>query len=114
MKPFVTVIIPTHNRSQLLTQTVDSLLAQTYPADRWELILVDNNSSDDTAGVIAAAVPRHCTPRQGLTGRAARTLRALPAPGSDPGAARDIESRFTTRTGSAIRSRARHLTDYFP
>jgi len=58
VKPFVSVIIPTHNRSQLLTQTVDTLLAQTYPADRWELILVDNNSSDDTAGVIAEAVAR--------------------------------------------------------
>jgi glycosyltransferase involved in cell wall biosynthesis len=58
VKPFVSVIIPTHNRSQLLRRTIDTFLAQTYPADRWELILVDNNSSDDTAGVIAAVVAR--------------------------------------------------------
>jgi glycosyltransferase involved in cell wall biosynthesis len=56
VKPFVSVIIPTHNRSQLLRQTVDTLLAQDYPEDRWELILVDNNSSDDTARVIESAV----------------------------------------------------------
>lgn len=51
-KPFVSVIIPTYNRSEVLRQTVDSFLAQTYPRDRWELILVDNASTDDTAKVI--------------------------------------------------------------
>jgi glycosyltransferase involved in cell wall biosynthesis len=51
--PFVSIIIPTYNRSAMLRQTVDTFLAQTYPADRWELLLVDNNSTDDTASVIA-------------------------------------------------------------
>jgi glucosyl-dolichyl phosphate glucuronosyltransferase len=46
--PFVSVIIPTYNRSELLEQTVRSFLAQDYPADRWELILVDNRSTDNT------------------------------------------------------------------
>ena len=46
--PFVSVIIPTYNRSHLLGQTVDTFLAQDYPADRRELILVDNGSTDDT------------------------------------------------------------------
>jgi hypothetical protein len=63
--------------------------------------------------VIAAAVPRHCTAHPGLIDRAACTLRRLPASGSDPGAACDIESRFTTRSESPIRRRGRHLTDYF-
>jgi len=48
MLPYVSVIIPTFNRSRLLEQTVDTFLAQDYPADRWELLLVDNGSSDDT------------------------------------------------------------------
>jgi glucosyl-dolichyl phosphate glucuronosyltransferase len=52
-RPFISVIIPTYNRSALLQQTVDTFFEQTYPSDRWELILVDNNSTDDTAGVIA-------------------------------------------------------------
>lgn len=50
--PFVSVIIPTYNRSELLKQTVDSFLAQTYPTDRWEMLLVDNASTDDTRSVI--------------------------------------------------------------
>ena len=50
--PFVSVIIPTYNRAEMLRETVDTFLSQTYPADRWELILVDNNSTDTTWSVI--------------------------------------------------------------
>ena len=57
-KPFVSVIIPTYNRSELLRQTVDSFLAQNYPADKWELILVDNASTDDTRKVIEEIAAR--------------------------------------------------------
>ncbi|MEO8192554.1 MAG: glycosyltransferase [Gemmatimonadales bacterium] len=52
VQPFVSVIIPTFNRSALLRQTVETFLAQGYPRDRWELILVDNESADDTGSVI--------------------------------------------------------------
>jgi glucosyl-dolichyl phosphate glucuronosyltransferase len=56
--PFISVIIPTYNRSRLLQQTVDTILAQTYPPGRWELILVDNGSTDDTGRVIAEVIAR--------------------------------------------------------
>lgn len=46
----VSVIIPTHNRANLLRQTIDSVLAQSYP---WvEIIVVDDQSTDDTAGLL--------------------------------------------------------------
>jgi glycosyltransferase involved in cell wall biosynthesis len=51
-QPFISVIIPTYNRSALLRQTVETFLEQDYPADRWELLLVDNASTDDTWSVI--------------------------------------------------------------
>ncbi len=54
--PFVSVIIPTHNRSALLRQTVETFLAQDYPEEKWELILVDNASTDDTWQVITEIV----------------------------------------------------------
>jgi glycosyltransferase involved in cell wall biosynthesis len=57
--PLVSVIIPTYNRSRLLKQTVDTFLAQDYPADRWELILVDNGSTDDTRDVIRKLEVEH-------------------------------------------------------
>lgn len=43
----VSVVIPTKNRVQLLLPTVHSILNQTY--ENWELIIVDDHSTDDTA-----------------------------------------------------------------
>jgi glycosyltransferase involved in cell wall biosynthesis len=60
-QPFVSIIIPTYNRSARLRPTVESLTAQKYPDDRFEIILVDNSSTDDTAKEIALLV--HDFPR---------------------------------------------------
>ncbi|MBI4430622.1 MAG: glycosyltransferase [Candidatus Omnitrophica bacterium] len=46
----VSVIIPTHNRAIRLKEAVESVLAQTY--QDWELIIVDDHSSDDTASMV--------------------------------------------------------------
>jgi len=54
--PFVSVIIPTYNRAALLRATIDSFLAQNYPADRFEIIVSNNNSNDATADVLASYV----------------------------------------------------------
>jgi len=50
--PKISVIIPTCNRSQLLLRSVRSVLDQTYR--NIELIIVDDNSTDNTKGVIFA------------------------------------------------------------
>ncbi len=48
--PLITVILCTFNpRSDYLEATVDSLRRQTLPAEDWELIVIDNNSSDPVA-----------------------------------------------------------------
>ena len=40
--PFISVIIPTRDRPQRLQVAVSSILASRYPADRFEVVLVDN------------------------------------------------------------------------
>lgn len=46
----VSVIIPTYNRKDSLLRALDSLSRQTYPAECFEVIVVDDGSNDDTAG----------------------------------------------------------------
>jgi glucosyl-dolichyl phosphate glucuronosyltransferase len=52
MLPELSVIISTYNRSKYLRQTIESLYNQTYSKEKWELIIVDNNSSDDTQELV--------------------------------------------------------------
>ncbi len=46
--PFVSVILPTFNRSHMLEEALRTVCEQDYPKDSYEVIVVDNNSSDDT------------------------------------------------------------------
>jgi glycosyltransferase involved in cell wall biosynthesis len=46
--PTIGVIIPTHNRKDSLLRTLDSLGQQTFPVNRFEVIVVDDGSTDDT------------------------------------------------------------------
>ena len=48
--PLISIIIPTFNREIELKHAIDSVLNQTY--ENWELIIVDNNSSDGTDELI--------------------------------------------------------------
>jgi len=46
--PFVSIIIPTRNMRDLLRAAIESLYKQDYPKDRYEIIIVDNSSTDGT------------------------------------------------------------------
>lgn len=50
MNKLVTVITPCHNAGDTIAQTIDSVLAQTYP--NWEMIVVDDGSTDNSAEII--------------------------------------------------------------
>lgn len=51
-EPFVSIVVPTHNRAASLTRLLRSLARQTYPDDRFEVVVVDDGSSDATAGLV--------------------------------------------------------------
>ena len=44
----LTIVIPTYNRRALLRDAVASLRAQTFPADRYEIVIVSDGSTDGT------------------------------------------------------------------
>ncbi|MDQ6635836.1 MAG: glycosyltransferase [Gemmatimonadota bacterium] len=67
--PVVSIVPPTFNRAALLSEAVDSVLAQTF-AD-WELIIADDGSTDDTGAYL-----------DGLSDPRIRSL-LLPHSGSD-------------------------------
>jgi glycosyltransferase involved in cell wall biosynthesis len=52
-QPFISVIIPVYNDSDLLRLCLTALGQQTYPRDYHEVIVIDNNSEEDIAAVAA-------------------------------------------------------------
>ena len=48
--PLVSIIIPTYNRAHLISETLDSVLAQSYA--NWECIVVDDGSTDQTDSLL--------------------------------------------------------------
>ena len=55
----LSVIIPTYNRAQMICDSLDSLLKQNLSTDDYEILVVDNNSKDDTKNVIEHYITAH-------------------------------------------------------
>ena len=51
--PEVSVIVPAYNGHNVLARSLEALLRSDLPRNRWELIVVDDASSDDTAEIAA-------------------------------------------------------------
>lgn len=56
-QPFVSILIPCHNEGDQVDETVEAALAQRYP--NFEVIAIDDGSSDHTAERLAALAARH-------------------------------------------------------
>ena len=50
MNEFVSIIMPSYNTGRFIKETIESVLAQTYPD--WDLIIVDDCSTDNTDEVV--------------------------------------------------------------
>jgi glycosyltransferase involved in cell wall biosynthesis len=72
-RPEVSVVLSTFNRAAVLPRALASLLDQDVAPARYEVIIVDNNSSDETRQVVESFVVRAVNfryvfaPRQGLS-----------------------------------------------
>ncbi|WP_375234786.1 glycosyltransferase family 2 protein [Winogradskyella sp.] len=50
IQPLISIIIPSYNRANLIGETLDSIIAQTY--QKWECIIIDDGSTDNSTEVI--------------------------------------------------------------
>ncbi|NOY67898.1 MAG: glycosyltransferase [Deltaproteobacteria bacterium] len=57
--PFVSIIIPARNEEKNITRCLEGLLNQSYPKDRYRIIVVDDDSSDRTAARVMSLQELH-------------------------------------------------------
>ncbi|MGL5694666.1 MAG: glycosyltransferase [Peptostreptococcaceae bacterium] len=50
--PFVSILVPAHNEGKVIGKTVESLLLLDYPLDKMELIVINDNSSDNSKDIL--------------------------------------------------------------
>lgn len=55
--PFVSVIMPVRNEEAFINRSLGSVLAQDYPSDRMEILVVDGMSTDATLHLVQALAP---------------------------------------------------------
>jgi succinoglycan biosynthesis protein ExoA len=77
--PFATVVIPARNESRTLIDCLHAILAQDYPRERFEVLLLDGLSQDDTRAVAESYAEKHGLP-----------LRVIPNPGRSVPAALNV------------------------
>ncbi|MEU0385241.1 glycosyltransferase [Streptomyces chartreusis] len=79
--PDISVVVPTHNRCDLLRQCLDSLLRMEYPRSRFEITVVDNAPADTAAEQLVHEAYRHQVRyvREPVTGGARARNRGLAA-----------------------------------
>ena len=70
----VSLILCTFNRARQLRSAIEHLLAQSPDSPPFELLIVDNNSTDETRSIVEACIPASndrlrylFEPRQGLS-----------------------------------------------
>lgn len=52
MNHFISIIVPALNAEKYMNRCLESLVSLDYPKDRYEIIIVDNGSSDGTVGIV--------------------------------------------------------------
>jgi|UniRef100_A0A7C2B7L9 glycosyltransferase involved in cell wall biosynthesis len=58
-RPDISIVIPARNEAATIERALDSVLAQAWPLERLEVIVVDNGSHDQTAAVVRRFTRRH-------------------------------------------------------
>lgn len=54
-KPLISVIIAAYNEEKIIKRCVESVANQSFPRDKYEILVIDNNSTDKTAAIARKA-----------------------------------------------------------
>jgi glucosyl-dolichyl phosphate glucuronosyltransferase len=57
--PFLSIVIATYNRAKFIGTCLECLAAQTLPVTEWDVIIVDNNCTDNTAQIVKDFIEAH-------------------------------------------------------
>ena len=57
--PLISVLLPVRNEASFIERSVSSVLAQDYPAELMEIIVIDGKSDDGTREILAGLIAKH-------------------------------------------------------
>lgn len=57
--PFVSVMVPAHNEGIVIEKTLIALLELDYPQDKYEIIIINDNSSDNSTEILSKMVSKN-------------------------------------------------------
>lgn len=57
--PFITVVVPVRNEARFIARTIQQLVSQDYPVGRFEILVVDGGSTDETRSIARSLASVH-------------------------------------------------------
>jgi biofilm PGA synthesis N-glycosyltransferase PgaC len=66
IKPFVSIIVPAYNEEKVIGKRIDNLQMLDYPKDRYEVIVVESGSTDNTYQIVQDIIDKNEEPRLSL------------------------------------------------
>ena len=105
--PTVAVVVAARDEAHTLTRCLDALLGQDYPADRIEVVVADDGSTDGTAALVRARMRRLAEPVHAAAGASARGDTATVA--TDSGARPRLRLVSVPEPVGALRGKAHAL-----
>lgn len=105
-QPFVSVVITVLNMERTIGRCLDSIIAQDYAKDRYEIVIVDAGSRDRTLEIINGFIAKGSPPHISLHHR-----KGWPSAGRN-GARKVVKGEFIAVTDADMEVSARWLSEY--